>query len=289
VFARPVLAAAHAANLEPERIHTMLKAVKDRLRRGGAPALAAAGVAGAAGAVVVALAVALSGGAPPAVAYAQPAAQSAGDVAQTIAVVGEGEASGAPDVAYVNVAVQNEAQTARQAIDQNSSAMTAVIDALKRLGIPEQSLRTSGISITPVRARPRPDDPQPPPVTGYQATNTLTVTVEQVSRTGEVIDAAVGAGANVAGGVRFRIKNDDALRQSALDAAVKAARASADAMAAAAGLRVTGVRSMSDESGGDGPIPLARMAAADAASTAPPVQPGELTVTARVRVVYTFG
>ncbi len=214
--------------------------------------------------------------------------------AQTISVAGDGEATAAPDVAYLTLAVQTEARTAREAIDQNSTAMAPVIDALKRLGIPEKNLRTSGINLNPVRGRPRPDDTQPPPITGYQATNSLNVTVEPVTRAGEAIDVAVGAGANVAGGVRFSILDDAGLRRQALDAAVRDARSKADAMAAAAGVRVTGVRTMSDESGGGPPVARAEIqaqslgAAADRA-VAPPVQPGELTVRSRVRVVFTFG
>jgi uncharacterized protein YggE len=211
--------------------------------------------------------------------------------AQTITVVGEGEASGTPDVAMVTLSVQNEARTAREAIDANSTAMQGVIDALKRIGIPEARLRTSGISLNPVRAQPRPGDPQPPPITGYQAVNTLNVTVEPATKVGEAIDVAVGAGANAVGGVRFAVSDDAELQKRALDVAVKAARVKGEAMAAAAGLRITGVRTMVEE-GGQG-VPVVRAEAqtfsADARGVVPPVQPGELTLRTRVRVVYSFG
>jgi uncharacterized protein len=254
---------------------------------------AAAGAALALGAVAGAWLLAAGAAAP--LAPLAPVANAQGSVpgepAQTISVSGEGEATAAPDVAYLTLAVQTEAPTAREAIDRNSTAMAAVIDALKRLGIQDRHLRTSGISLNPVRVRPRPDETQPPPITGYQATNSLSVTVEPVARAGEAIDVAVSAGANVAGGIRFAIQDDAALRRQALDAAVRNARTTADAMAAAAGVRVTGVRSMSDESGGAVPVPRAEVQALGAAdrSVAPPVQPGELTVRARVRVVFTFG
>jgi uncharacterized protein len=218
-------------------------------------------------------------------------AQVSADVAQTIVVAGEGTATGTPDVATISLSVQSEAKTAREAIDASSTAMAAVIDALKRIGIPENNLRTTGITLNPVRTRPRPEDTQPPQVTGYQAINSLSVVVEPAQRAGEALDVAIGAGANVAGGIQFAVKDDSDLQKRALDAAVKATRVKADAMAAAAGLRVTGIRTMSDE-GGSG-VPVARQEAqalsAKDAGVVPPVQPGELTLRARVRVVYTFG
>jgi uncharacterized protein len=213
------------------------------------------------------------------------------EVAQTIAVAGEGTATGTPDVATISLSVQSEARTAREAIDASSSAMAAVIDALKRIGIPENNLKTTGIQLNPMRARPRPDDTQPPPVTGYQAVNSLSVTVEPAVKAGEALDVAIGAGANVAGGIQFAVKDDSEMQKRALDAAVKATRVKADAMAAAAGLRVTGIRTMTDEGGAGVPVfrQEAQALTANAAGAAPPVQPGELTLRARVRVVYTFG
>ena len=224
--------------------------------------------------------------------FAAPSAQAqqVTEVAQTITVVGEGEASGTPEIAILNLSVQNEARTAREAIDANSAAMAQVVAAMKGLGIPDANLRTTGISVNPVRARPQPTDTQPPPITGYQATNSLSVTVEPATRAGEVIDVGIQAGANVAGGVRFAMKDDAALQKGALDMAVKSARVKADAMAAAAGLRIVGVRTMTDESGGGVPVVRAEaqnLASADARAV-PPVQPGELTLRTRVRVVYTF-
>jgi len=213
------------------------------------------------------------------------------DLAQTVSVSGEGEASAAPDVAFINLAVQTEAPTAREEIDKNSASMAGVIDALKRIGIPEASLRTSGLSLNPVRGRQRPEDPQPPPITGYQATNSLTVKVEPVAKAGEALDVAVSAGANIAGGIRFAVNDDADLQKRALDGAVKSARAKADAIASAAGVRVTGVRAMSEEGGQGVPVARAELQSADARGGAfvPPVQPGELTLRTRVRVVYTFG
>jgi uncharacterized protein YggE len=204
-------------------------------------------------------------------------------------VVGEGEVMAAPDVAFVTLGVQAEGKTAREAMDQNSTAMAAVVDAIKGAGIAEKDIQTTGLSLTPIFSQQRPGDQTPPQIVGYRAANNVNVTASAVNRVGEVIDAAVSAGANVAGGVRFGIRDDAALRRSALDAAVRAARAEADTMAAALGVRVTGVLSATDLNGADTPPrPLAVQADA-ARGAAPPIQPGELTLRARVQVVYSFG
>lgn len=212
----------------------------------------------------------------------QPAAPPGG-----ITVTGQGEAAAAPDVAHLNVGVQTEAPSAQEAMAQNSTKMAAVIEALKRAGIPENDLRTSGVSLQPIMTQPRSGEGAPPAVTGYRATNNLTVTVSDVSKTGEVLDAAVTAGANVAGGVRFGLKDETALRRQALERAARAARSEAEALAAALGVQITGVRSAAEESGA-GPIIRAEAMLADARSAAVPIQPGQLTVNVRVRVTFNF-
>lgn len=204
-----------------------------------------------------------------------------------IAVIGEGEASGAPDVAYVNLGVQSSGASAREALDAASAAMAAVIDAIKRLGVPDRNLQTGGVSLTPILSQPKPGDQTPPQIVSYRATNSLNVTVEQLGQTGAIIDAAVGAGANLAGGVRFAIKDDSALRRQALQQAAQAARAKADALAGALGLHITGVQSLSEQSSVQ-PLPRQALAADAALAASVPIQPGELTVRVQVRAVFSF-
>jgi hypothetical protein len=163
--------------------------------------------------------------------------------------------------------------------------MNAVIAAVRTAGVAETDLRTTGINLNPVYDR------QPTQVVGYVAQNQVRVTVRDVARTGILLDAAVSAGANLAGQVQFGVRDESPMRRQALEQAVRDARARAEAIATAAGLRVTGVQSLQDESP-SGPTapefaPRGAMLAADAGPV--PVQPGTLAVTARVRVVYTIG
>jgi uncharacterized protein YggE len=217
------------------------------------------------------------------IARAQDASSGTG---QGITIVGQGQVSAAPDVAYVNLGVQTDGKTAQEASQANATAMAAVIDAVKRSGVSDNNIRTQGINISPITAPGRPADSTPPQVVGYRAENTITVTIDDITRAGAVLDAGIGAGANVANGLRFGLKDAATLRRQALDQAARTARADADALASSLGLRVTGIRAVEDQGGQA--TPMARVAAADAGGASVPVQPGQLTVTASVRVVFNF-
>lgn len=203
-----------------------------------------------------------------------------------IAVYGDGEVSAAPDMALINLGAQTEGQTAREAIDKNSTVMTAVIAALRGAGVSEGKIRTAGINITPIMAPGRQGEQTPVQPIGYRATNTVAVAVDDISRAGAVLDAGIGAGANVANGLRFGFGDESALRRQALEAAARAARTKAEALAGALGVRITGLRTVQEEA--NGAIPLARMSMAEASSAGVPVQPGEMAVRARVRVVFNY-
>jgi uncharacterized protein len=203
-----------------------------------------------------------------------------------IAVYGDGELSAAPDVALINLGAQTEGQTAREAIDKNSTVMNAVIAALRGAGVLEGKIRTAGINITPIMAQGRQGEQTPVQPIGYRATNTVAVTVEDLSRAGAVLDAGISAGANVANGLRFGFSDESALRRQALEAAARAARLKAEALAGALGVRITGLRTVQEEA--NGAVPLARMSLAEAAPAGVPVQPGEMVVRARVRVVFNY-
>jgi uncharacterized protein YggE len=199
--------------------------------------------------------------------------------------MGEGEAVSAPDVAYITVGVQTQAATAAQSTAETNRLLNAVLDALRGRGVAPRDLQTSGLSVSPQYA------PQRQEIVGYQASNTVTVTVNDLSRAGELLDAAIAAGANRVGGLRFGIRDTAALRQRALAEAVRAARANAEALAAESGVRIVGISSIQEE-GITGPpprpLPMAERAVAAAPAAPTPVEPGELHVTARVRVAFRF-
>ncbi len=205
-----------------------------------------------------------------------------------ITVTGQGQVKGKPDVAYLTLGVRTFAPTAREAMSQNSAAMAAVIAKLEAVGIAKKDLQTGSINLYPQTKPVKSDQPESEQIVGYWANNSLNVTINDVTKVGEVLDAAIAAGANTAGGIRFGVKDEAKLRDEALKEAVKAARAKADLMATGLGIKVTGVVSVTEE-GYSGPVPVARYEVAAAKDTSGvPVEAGELTFSATVRVTFSF-
>jgi uncharacterized protein YggE len=196
----------------------------------------------------------------------------------TISVSGHGHALATPDEATLTVGVQTKGVDAQQALSSNSTKLNAVVAAIEAQGVTADHIKTSDLNLYL--------DSQS---NTYQASHDLTVTLDNVAKVGTVLDAAVGAGANNSWGVEFGLKDASVQESQALTAAITDARRRADAMAAALGVSVTGVGSASDAAYSP-PIQIVGAArAASATSAATQVQPGQLTTSADVNVVYTFG
>ena len=204
-------------------------------------------------------------------------------------VVGRSDQRHAPDIAVVGLGVRTTGTTAAEASNANNEMMTAVIAAVKDTGIEDADIQSTSIHLTPVFARPSRDDPDTPPtITGYQATNTVSVRVLDLDQVGTVLSAGLDAGANQFGGVSFALQDRTQPYLDALAAATLDARRKADAIATAAGMVVSGIVEITEQSAG-GPQPLlaARGGAVFAeAAAAVPVQAGEIVVQARVHVQF---
>src|SRR5205807_1588410 len=129
----------------------------------------------------------------------------------------------------------------------DSVEMRKLIDALKAAGIPTESIQTSSVSLAPVTSD------SGDAVIGYTASNSVTATIANVARAGEIVDAAVAAGANQVDGPNLTVSDQSALYKSALKAAVADAREKAQALAAASGLHVGAVSSVEEDTS-SGPI-----------------------------------
>ena len=225
-----------------------------------------------------ALAAALAFGAAPLAAQAQAPATVAGAPAPTtFSLSAVGETKVAPDMATINLGVNTDAPTAAEALRANAAKMTAVIAALKKGGLGDRDIQTSNLSINPQYVY---EQNTPPRLTGYQVSNQVTVTVRDLARLGQAVDATVNAGANSAGGISLGLADPSAAENAARQAAVKALNAKADLYARATGYRVVRIISLS-EGGGYAPAPqpypvmaMARMKEADST----PVAGGELRV-----------
>jgi uncharacterized protein YggE len=200
----------------------------------------------------------------------------------TLSVTGTGTVKVTPDVADVQLGVQITRETAKAARDDAATAMSAVIEALRALGIADADIQTSYINLGPVY-----DYNSGQKITGYQVSNVVNVHVADLSKLADVVDNSVSAGATTVNSITFDVSNRSDLEQQARTAAVKDARAHADTLAAAAGVTISGVSSISEtQMATPFPYPMAAGLAADAKST--PVMPGTSSVSLTVSVVYTI-
>ena len=120
-----------------------------------------------------------------------PVAAYAADAApqRRITVLGEGEAAVAPDMALLSLSVMREAMSAREALDANNQAMAEVIAAMKASGVADRDLQTAGVQISPrYDYVNKPDGTQEAKLAAYQVTNTLSVRVRDLAKTGEILD-----------------------------------------------------------------------------------------------------
>lgn len=189
-----------------------------------------------------------------------------------------------PDIADLSGGVVTTASTAAAAMAENATRMTAVIAAVRRVGIAERDIQTTGLSLQP---QYKYENNVPPALTGYQATNAVALRIRKLADTGRLLDALVAVGANQISGPTFRVEAADAALDEARTAAIGTARARAELYAKAAGLHVKRIVSIS-ESGGEQAQPRVMMMAARAPKMADstPVAPGEVTLDINVSVVF---
>ena len=197
-----------------------------------------------------------------------------------ISVSGEATVSVPPDLALVEGGVTSEAKTAREASDANNAAMGKVLQALKGAGIEEKDVQTSRLSLQPQSA---PNRTGPPAISGYRASNRVTIRVRDVTKVANVIDTLVGADANEIGGINFVVSQASKLLDEARERAVADARRKAEIYAMAAGVTLGAPLSISEQ-GNSAPVPYRRMAAGMAVSA--PVAQGEETLAVTVSVSW---
>lgn len=215
----------------------------------------------------------------PALAQVSPDARFA---ATTLNITGHGEARVPPDRATIVLGVTTDAATAGAAMQANAADMSRVVAALRAAGIPGADIQTSMLAVSPQYAF---KEGAPPRLTGYQATNEVTVTTGDLARIGQLVDAAASAGATNVGQVSFGLKNRGSAANFARLAAVKDLDDKAQIFADAAGYHIRRLVNLSeaaatvDAQARFGGI----MTAADRANFAPtPVESGQITLSVDV-------
>lgn len=221
-------------------------------------------------------------------ATASAAAQSTTDgneTLRTLSVSGNGRVKAVPDVADINIGVVERAREAAAASHKAAASMDAVISALLELGIDEKDIQTTNLNLSA-----RYDwNNDPPKVVGWEASNTVSVTVRDIEMVGDVVDATVDSGANQVNGISFRVEDPTAAQEVARSSAVEDARAKAEQLATAAGVEIIGVVTIS-ESGGQAPQPIymarAEMSLAADGGVSTPVLAGEVELSVNVYIQY---
>jgi len=197
-----------------------------------------------------------------------------------ISVTGEASVSVPPDLAQVDGGVTSDGKTAREASDTNNAAMGKVLLALKGAGIEEKDTQTSRLSLQPQYA---PNRTGTSPITGYRASNRVTIRLRDVTKVANVIDVLVGAGANDIGGINFTVSQPSKHLDEAREKAVADARRKAEIFAKAAGVTLGEPISISEEGA---PVPLHRGKMAAPMAAGAPVAQGEETLSVTVNVTW---
>jgi len=207
-----------------------------------------------------------------------------GESGTLISISANGEASKVPDVANISAGVVTEAEDSEKAMRDNAEQMDKLIKAIKKAGIDDKDVQTSGISLSP---RYHYQQGRKPQITGYEARNTVSIKVRKLEKLGGVLDTLAAAGANQIHGPSLEVGEPEPVMAEARKQALDKARARAGTYAEALGMKVRRIVSVS-ESGAPGfPQPMMRteMAAAKA-DVATPVAPGETTLTVNLDLVF---
>jgi uncharacterized protein YggE len=212
---------------------------------------------------------------------------------RSVTVQADGEARAEPDIAFLNAGVEATAPTPREALAQVNTQVQQVTATLRRLGVADADIQTSGINLYAITAPDRPavvaagpggpTGPGTPQVVGYHASNSVSVTLRDLARVDAMLDGLLEAGITNLNGLRFGIRDTRALHERALANAVEQARPLAEAAARAAGLTVGEVTAIVEESSGGVTSDIASPAF-DRSGGA--VEVGSLTLRVRVKVTF---
>lgn len=220
-------------------------------------------------------------------AHAQNVPAAVASDATLLNISAQAEARRVPDVATLSAGVVTQAADGNSAMRENAAQMDKVMAAIKAAGIAERDIQTSGINLSP---QYRYAENEAPKIVGYQASNTVSLKVRDITKLGRVLDSLAAQGANQINGPSFEIDQPEPVYDEARVAALKKAQARAETYAKTLGLRVRRIVSIS-EGGGGGfrPVPMMAMARATKAEMDTAVSPGETTLSVNLDVVFELG
>ena len=201
-----------------------------------------------------------------------------------IQVSATGKTNMAPDMATVSAGVVTQGKTAREAMFGNATKMTRVFEELEAAQIERKYITTSQLSLQP---KYNYQNRQSPKIDGYEARNTVSAKTYDLENVGAMLDALVKAGVNNINSVQFSIKDPKAAKDKAREDAIREARAKAQAMADAAGVKLGKLMSLSESGGNFRPQPVAYAARSmEMSQDSTPISAGEQTLSVTVNMTY---
>lgn len=214
---------------------------------------------------------------------AQSAAQTSTPPLRTLNVTGSGKVLIVPDIATISIGVHTEGKDAAEAVASNNTQAQKVAQALQGMGVEEKDIRTSNFSIFPQQQF---DETGKQIGTIYVVDNTVYVTVRQLDKLGELLNAVVETGANSIYGIQFDVEDKQAAVSEARKAAVENAQAQAEELAQATGVTLGEVQTINSYGGFPVPAFEGKGGGGGAVAADVPVSPGQLTLTVEVNIVY---
>jgi uncharacterized protein YggE len=202
-----------------------------------------------------------------------------------LSVTGEGRIDAVPDMAVISLTISREAATAQEAMAQMGQAAQSVLAALQGMGLEPRDIQSGRLDLTPVWDHSQTRPGEGPRVTGYSASTGYDLRLRDLDALGTVLDRAVADGGNGFQGFRLTVANPRPLEDAAREAAISDARAKAEIYAKAAGLRITGIKTITEQGTGGQPRPMMEamlMRSADAA----PIAAGEVAIEVTVAVEF---
>lgn len=202
---------------------------------------------------------------------------------RVITVVGEGQVEAVPDMAMITLGVTHEASEAVEAMEQVSQRTANILDRLTTLEVDPTDVQTSRFSLNPVWSNRNSSTGARPEISGFAASNAVTVRVRELTSLGQILDAVIADGANTFNGLQFLVQDpkplqDEARRRATADAMDRAAQ-----LAKAAGVTLGSVQSISELGGGAQPVRMEMAAMRDGGV---PIAAGEVSMTASVSMVF---
>lgn len=202
-----------------------------------------------------------------------------------VMVGGDSIVQAQPDTAIITISVVTQNRQAIAAQQDNAAKTDAVVRALKAAAGSGAEVKTSGYSLQPQRVY---KENQPPTITGYEARNSVTVTLGDLTKVGSVIDASAQAGANDVSGIAFTLRQDRQARDRALSEATREAVSKAQVIASALGGRVVRIVEVQEEGFQQRPpVPVYQAEAymVKRGDVATPIEVGALDITSKVQLI----